>query len=79
MGPAPAEWCCPHRSAGLPAAGSRGNVAAFGFYANAQAARPNAGQSVKPLLRINFTVVGKAVFSSEGAQDDDDTSGRPAD
>ena len=50
-----------------------GDVAAFGFYTNAQAARLNAGQPVKPLLRVNVTVVGKAVFSSEGAQDDVDT------
>ena len=50
-----------------------GDVATFGFYTNAQAARLNAGQPVKPLLRVNITVVGKAVFSSEGAQDDVDT------
>jgi hypothetical protein len=50
-----------------------GDVAAFGFYTDAQAARLNAGQPVKPVLRINVTVVGKAVFSSEGAQDDVDT------
>jgi len=50
-----------------------GDVAAFGFYTNAQAARLNTGQRVKPVLRVNVRVTGKAVFSSEGAQDDVDT------
>ena len=51
-----------------------GAVAPLGFFTNAQLSSPDAGKRpVRPYLTINVKIVGKAVFSSEEAQDDADT------
>jgi hypothetical protein len=53
-----------------------GAVVPLGFYTNAQAALPNFGKpGIKPYLRIDVRVVGKAIFSQEVVQDDTDTGG----
>jgi len=50
-----------------------GEVVPFAFFTNAQEALPDFGRpGIKPYLRINVTVVGKAVFSQEVVQDDID-------
>ena len=60
---------------GTPAPVHVGEVVPLGFYTNAQEARPDFGQpGIKPYLRIDVKVVGKAVFSGEVVQDDTDTS-----
>ena len=51
-----------------------GEVFPFGFYTNAQEALPDFGKpGIRPHLRIDVKVVGKAVFSQELVQDDTDT------
>ena len=51
-----------------------GEVVPLGFYTNAQEALPDFGRpGIKPYLRIDVKVVGKAVFSREVTQDDADT------
>ena len=50
-----------------------GEVVPIGFFTNAQEQLPDFGSpSVKPYLRLDVTVVGKAVFSREVVQDDVD-------
>ena len=50
-----------------------GEVVPVGFFTNAQEQLPDFGSpSVKPYLRLDVTVVGKAVFSREVVQDDVD-------
>jgi hypothetical protein len=59
---------------GTPAQVHVGEVFPFGFYTNAQEARPDFGQpGIRPYLRIDVKVVGKAVFSQQLVQDDTDT------
>ena len=51
-----------------------GEVVPLGFYTNAQEALPGFGRpGIKPYLRIDVKVVGKAVYSREVTQDDADT------
>jgi hypothetical protein len=51
-----------------------GQVIPAGFYTNAQEQLPAFGSArIKPYLRIDIKVVGKAVFSKEVVQDDVDT------
>ncbi len=50
-----------------------GEVVPLGFYTNAQGALPFGAPGVKPYLRIDAKVVGKAIFSQEVVQDDADT------
>lgn len=58
---------------GSPAQVHVGEVIPFGFYTNAQEFLPDFGKaSIKPYLRIDVKVVGKAVFSRELVQDDSD-------
>ena len=50
-----------------------GEVVPIGFFTNAQEQSPDFGSpNVKPYLRLDVTVVGKAVFSREVVQDDVD-------
>jgi hypothetical protein len=50
-----------------------GTVAPIGFFTNAQESMPDFGRGrVKPRVRIDIKIVGKAVFSSEVVQDDID-------
>jgi MacB-like periplasmic core domain/FtsX-like permease family len=59
---------------GTPSQVQVGEVIPFGFYTNAQEALPDFGKpGIKPYLRIDVKVVGKAVFSREVVQDDTDT------
>jgi MacB-like periplasmic core domain/FtsX-like permease family len=58
---------------GSPAQVHVGEVIPFGFYTNAQEQLPDFGKaSIKPYLRLDVNVVGKAVFSHELVQDDID-------
>ncbi len=59
---------------GTPAAVHVGDVVPLGFYTSAQEASPDFGKpGVRPYLRIDVKVVGKAIFSREVVQDDADT------
>lgn len=59
---------------GSPSRVHVGEVVPLGFYTSAQVAQPGFGRpGMKPYLRINVKVVGKALFSREVAQDDIDT------
>jgi FtsX-like permease family len=59
---------------GTPTSVHVGEVIPLGFFSNAQEASPDFGRpGTKPYLRINVTVVGKAIFSREVVQDDADT------
>lgn len=58
---------------GTPAQVHVGAVIPFGFYTNAQEQLPDFGSaSIKPYLRVDVKLVGKAVFSQEVVQDDVD-------
>jgi len=60
---------------GSPAQVHVGSVVPVGFYTSAQERLPDFGQArIRPYLRLNVTVVGKAVFSRELVQDDIDAS-----
>ena len=59
---------------GTPSQLRVGEVIPFGFYTNAEEELPDFGKpGIKPYLRIDVKVVGKAVFSQEVVQDDNDT------
>jgi MacB-like periplasmic core domain/FtsX-like permease family len=59
---------------GTPSSVHVGEVVPLGFYTNAQEASPDFGRpGTRPYLRINVTVVGKAIFSREVVQDEADT------
>jgi hypothetical protein len=59
---------------GTPSQSRVGEVIPFGFYTNAEEELPDFGKpGIKPYLRIDVKVVGKAVFSQEVVQDDNDT------
>jgi hypothetical protein len=59
---------------GTPAQVHVGQVIPVGFYTNAQEELPDFGKArIRPYLRIDVKVVGKAVFSHELIQDDVDT------
>ena len=59
---------------GTPASVHVGQVIPFAFFTNAQETSPDFGRpGMKPYLRINVRVVGKAIFSQEVVQDDIDT------
>ena len=59
---------------GTPSQARVGEVIPFGFYTNAEEELPDFGRpGIKPYLRIDVKVVGKAVFSQEVVQDDNDT------
>lgn len=59
---------------GSPAQVHVGQVIPFAFFTNAQETSPDFGKpGLKPYLRINVRVVGKAIFSQEVVQDDIDT------
>ena len=59
---------------GTPSSVHVGEVVPLGFYTNAQEASPDFGRpGIRPYLRINVKVVGKAIFSREVVQDDADT------
>jgi hypothetical protein len=61
-------------ASGTPSQVRVGTVAPLGFFTNAQVSSPDFGKRpVKPYLAMNVKVVGKAVYSSEEAQDDADT------
>jgi MacB-like periplasmic core domain/FtsX-like permease family len=60
---------------GSPASVHVGSVVPVGFYTSAQEGLPDFGQArIRPYLRLNVRVVGKAVFSRELVQDDIDAS-----
>ena len=59
---------------GPPAPVHVGERVTLGFYTNAQLAQMEAGDThVTPVRRVNVTIVGKVIYSSEEAQDDIDT------
>jgi hypothetical protein len=59
---------------GTPAKVHVGQVIPFAFFTNAQERSPDFGRpGLKPYLRINVRVVGKAEFSREVVEDDIDT------
>ena len=59
---------------GTPPSVHVGEVIPLGFYTNAQVTSPDFGRpGIRPYLRINVKVVGKAIFSREVVQDDADT------
>ena len=61
-------------ASGTPPQVRVGTVAPLGFFTNAQATAPGFGtRPVKPYLSVTMKIVGKAVYSSEEAQDDIDT------
>jgi FtsX-like permease family len=60
---------------GSPPQAHVGEVIPFGFYTNAQEALPDFGApGIKPYLRINARVTGKAIYSDELLQDDADSA-----
>jgi hypothetical protein len=58
---------------GTPSQVRVGMVAPIGFFTNAQVSSPDWGKRpVKPYLTVNVRIVGKAIYSSEEAQDEVD-------